>query len=99
MSRQEAFFPGTGKVVRLSDRDRRTNSSAARQRNLQKIQNATDGYLVILSKILVFDTERIDPNPAEKCIRGIYLVFALLETLFNQFIGARRFVLDGFAIR
>jgi len=97
MSRQEAFFPGTGKVVGLSDRDRRTNSSAARQRNLQKIQNATDVCLVIFTKIFVFDMERIDPDPSEKSLPELFLLFALLETLFNQFSVELRFALDGFA--
>ncbi len=94
---QEAFFPGTGNVVGLSDRDRRTNSSAARQRNLQKIQNATDGCRIIFTEIFVFDTKRIDADPLEKSLPELFLLLALLETLFNQFNVELWFALDRFA--
>ena len=97
MFRQKAFFPGTGNVVGLSDRDRRTNSSTARQRNLQKIQNATDVCLVIFAKVFVFDTERIDPDPSEKSLPELFLLLTLLETLFNQFSVELRLGLDSFA--
>jgi len=97
MFRQETFFPRAGNVIGLSDRNRRTNSSAAGQRNLQKIQNATDVCLVIFTKIFVFDTERVDPDPSEKSFPEFFLLLALLKTLFNQFSVELRFALDSFA--
>ena len=41
--------------------------------------------------------ERIDPDPSEKSLPELFLLFALLETLFNQFSVELRFALDSFA--
>ena len=46
---EETFFPSVRGLIRLFDCHRRTDANAARQRNFQKVQDITDGRLVILT--------------------------------------------------
>ena len=64
---------------------------------MQKIQNAPDIGLVIFTKIFVFDTKGIDPDPFKKPSPEFLLFLALFETLFNQFSVELRFSLDRFS--
>ena len=65
-------------------KDGRSNTPAAAQRNLQKIQNRPDGALVILAQAFVLDSERFDSCPLKKVFPRLLLFLAVSETLFDQ---------------
>ena len=84
MLRQKAFFPCARDGIGLADCHRSANRCASRQRNLQEIEDRTDGRLVILAEFLVFDSERIDADPLKKALPSLLLLRAIFETLLNQ---------------
>src|ERR1700724_972074 len=84
MLRQKAFFPCARDGIGLADRHRSANRCASRQRNLQEIEDRTDGRLVILAEFFVFDSERIDADPSEKALPSLLLLRAVFKTSLNQ---------------
>ncbi len=79
-----SLLPFIRKPVALPDRRRPADLYPTRQRNLEKIQNRTDGRFVIATKLLVLDAERLDADAGKESTPNAFFFRGLFEALRNQ---------------